>query len=329
MNKTLLTKNKNHAFFIFKELCYRNVNKLVYVFLQHTMRVQYNGICLSGGGSKGYYQLGALHYLVSENILNLANCKYFAGTSVGALICVCLIMGIEPLDIFQHVCQFDINHIFEAPSLQQIWQSFGVIPLQRLYDYILDMIVLKRSHHIHIPTFVELKEQYNILFVCTALRIDPTTHKQHKEYFDYTTYPTLNILQAACFSACIPFVFTKTIYRGFYWIDGGIFDNMPLDALLKICPLDCRVLTLRTKSNVKEQSSHEFTFMQYFHCILHTPIGLQHGSKHESNDSVIELDCNANGIDLVVDTKTRMDFFCNGNIQMKHKWMETNKIKTD
>jgi predicted acylesterase/phospholipase RssA len=61
----------------------------------------FKGLCISSGGMKGLYYLGVLDYYYEKKLLD--NVKYYAGTSIGSLICLLLIIGYTPKEIFQNI----------------------------------------------------------------------------------------------------------------------------------------------------------------------------------------------------------------------------------
>ena len=73
----------------------------------------YNTLVLSGGGLKGFSILGALQYLVDEDKDHLLFLKKYYGVSVGAIICLLLIMQYQPKDILSEFignkCLSDVN----------------------------------------------------------------------------------------------------------------------------------------------------------------------------------------------------------------------------
>ena len=60
---------------------------------------EFNALVLAGGGLKGFGILGGIQYLIDAKKIELKKIHYYAGTSIGAVICFFLAIGYNPIDI--------------------------------------------------------------------------------------------------------------------------------------------------------------------------------------------------------------------------------------
>ena len=187
----------------------------------------YNGLVLSGGGSKGLLQLGLLEALYENK--KIEKIKYLAGCSVGSLLCVLLAVGYTPVEIITYFCINDFSTLLKGSNVLLITSHCGLIDCNVLLEYLEKMVMEKIQY---IPTFEDLYIKFGITFICPSYKIN---HKKGEDpciYFSYKTHPKMHITKASCLSSNIPIVFTKSGYNNDYYIDGGVFDNFPVNKLI-------------------------------------------------------------------------------------------------
>jgi NTE family protein len=163
------------------------------------------GIVLSGGGARAIAHLGALRALEEKNIRPNA----LAGSSAGALIAALYAAGLPPQkirDIFQETAYFGVFHLlFGRPGL-------------------FDMQAMRATLETHLP--VRNFEDLTIPVYIAATNL--TTGRSEI----ISSGPLLEPLLA---SACVPVVFEPVQYRGCQWVDGGVLNNFPAEALVPHC----------------------------------------------------------------------------------------------
>ena len=187
-------------------------------------KIDFKGLCISAGGLNGLYYLGALDYYYENKQLD--NVLYYSGTSIGSLICLLLIIGYTPKEIFIYVCQDDLLSYFIMPSVNDLIQNYGLFEIDILRKYVNQMLLNKLAF---IPTFKELYEEYEKTFYCTSYNI---SQDEGKTYFSHHTHPNMLVSDAVVCSCSIPFIFSKTKLNDQIFIDGAIFDSTPLSCLL-------------------------------------------------------------------------------------------------
>jgi predicted acylesterase/phospholipase RssA len=275
----------------------------------------YIGVSLSGGASRGIYQLGALHAAYSQNLLT--EVKYFCGTSIGAVICLLLAVGYEPMDIYTYICTNDIGKVIDQVSLdlKSVVNNWGLIDINIFKEYFRKIIILKWGG---IPTFQELYNAGKVL-ICTSYKLKST---DPCVYFSYKTHPNMSCLDAVILSSNIPFLFRAINYDGDYYIDGGIFDNNPAyylldhikedkvemteDTKIFACAVDMRKINTPEESVI--QNAFDYSKEIILACLFSQSYNIT--SKH-IDYCLLETDLSEK-IVLDIDNKMKISWFCNG-----------------
>ena len=282
-----------------------------------------NALCLSAGAAKGFYQLGACHYIDTKDKFNKINT--FIGTSVGAAIACMFAIGYKPLEFFSRSCAEDMNECWEFDiSLRQFLIEWGGIDNNKLKEYIQKAIIEKYGF---IPTFEQLYLNSGKIFICSAWCLNNSTHKT---YFNFMDTPDILISDAVIASCALPGVFTKVQIDKYYYLDGGLFDYCPIEYLITFIQsnFDVKVnniITLYTKSMGCNEDIQIITLLDYLREIAYIPFFIQNpidSSKLQEKYKeiplkYIELNCEHNEITLSTSVQTRIKNFCNGYEQLK------------
>ncbi len=287
-------------------------------FLFHPIPNRLNKVCcISAGAAKGFYQLGALHFLDSIGLLS--EITIFIGSSVGAAIACMLAIGYEPLEFFSYTCTNDINKCWEYDlNLQNIVTKWGAIDNTHFKQYIETAILSKLGY---IPTFEELYTYHNRCFICTAWCINS---QHHQTYFNPFETPNVKISDAVMASCALPGIFSKVYIHSKCYLDGGLFDRLPVYYISQFCkefklPVDV-IYAIDAKSTHFKVNEHITTLLDYLKGMLYIPFFMQQEHKHViSNVKWIELECEHSEITLSLDVKHRINNFCNGYSQAKEK----------
>src|SRR6056297_1884134 len=167
---------------------------------------KYNiGIALSGGGVRGFAHLGVLKALNEKGVYP----EIIAGTSAGALAGIFYADGYSPeesFEIFYHNSLFHFTHV-SIPNK-------GLLSMEKVSK------ILKKT--IRAKTFEELKIP---LYVAAANLNDGKIKYFHQG----------SIIEKVIASASIPVLFKPQIIDGNTFVDGGVFDNLPLEPIKDQC----------------------------------------------------------------------------------------------
>ncbi len=160
-------------------------------------------LALSGGGARGAFHLGVLHFLDEKNIKVKAICA----TSIGSIIAASYASGVSPKDQLEILKQKSTKKIF---SFAWFKESLFKIDTD---SKIMDLLIKKQNiQDLNIPVYI------------TALDLQ----SGEEIYFEHGDLNT--ICRAS--SALVP-VFKPVEYEGRVLVDGGFFNHMPYKPLKK------------------------------------------------------------------------------------------------
>ncbi len=165
------------------------------------------GIALSGGGVKGFAHLGVLQALREKGI----EADVLAGISAGAIVGSFIAAGKKPAEVMELINE---NDFFDFAKLS--------IPDRGIFT--LDNMTENLEKSLGAQTFEELK----IPFYVGAANIE----KARMEYF--SSGELVKIIQA---SASIPILFSPVEINGDLYVDGGLFENLPVNPLVNQCDI--------------------------------------------------------------------------------------------
>ena len=166
------------------------------------------GLALSGGGARGFAHTGVLEALQYSNF----PVDYVAGTSMGALIGAMYASG-QPLDDI-----WAFGRDAETHKVGRDFKGIRVLPLI-FADKLISPTYITRfiEGRLGGATFETLKKP----LACTAMDI------RTGEKVVFTDGPVGMAVRA---SVNIPGIFAPVQYRQRYLVDGGVVDNVPVDA---------------------------------------------------------------------------------------------------
>ncbi|MGE5581959.1 MAG: patatin-like phospholipase family protein [Bacillota bacterium] len=191
-------------------------------------------LVLSGGGNKGAFEVGALYHLIRNYHFNF---DLFSGTSVGALNCAFLAQGRDPVEQSKRIAvlkekwfaisgnrdiyyfnYFNIIRLFFGGSL---YQPLG---LKKLINSLISPDELAKGKPVLIPT-VALEDGQ--LYIADS--------RNPGDRADMTCFVLA--------SASLPVYFPPVKIRQKHWVDGGLRDITPLNAVLNEDPQEIVVIT--------------------------------------------------------------------------------------
>jgi NTE family protein len=163
------------------------------------------GLVLSGGGMRGMAHIGAIRALEEHGIIP----THIAGSSVGAIVGALYAYGYDWKEILSF---FRAIHIFELKKYAV--NKPGIIDAEKFYSVF--KLYLKEDD------FSVLKKQLSV----TA------TNVLNGELAVFSTGELIKPLLA---SAAFPGIFAPVNINGAYYVDGGVFNNFPVDLLKNTC----------------------------------------------------------------------------------------------
>ena len=156
-------------------------------------------VVLSGGGARGAIHLGVLQALDEYNI----KIDAISGSSIGAIIGSLYCAGVKPQEIKEIMKGKSISELFHFT-----WHRFGLLDMSKLKKILNEFIDKDSFESLKIP-----------LHICIS-NID--TGK-------YELFSKGELFHKIAASASIPIVFEPIKIGNSYYVDGGLFNNLPVE----------------------------------------------------------------------------------------------------
>lgn len=185
--------------------------KIINRILRRPIRNTNLGLCLSGGGALGFAHIGAIQSLEDHGIFP----THIVGSSMGAIVGALYAAGFSGSEMLQLIKDDKLYKVTKLMTFRPVFQKSGLSSHSILRSLIHELI----PHN----SFEQLSKN---LSVCVS-----NLNKANWEIIDSGN--ELDKWLAA--SASIPGVFeTVTVDDNFY-VDGGLLNNMPAQALRGCC----------------------------------------------------------------------------------------------
>jgi len=172
------------------------------------------GLCLSGGGALGFAHIGVIQALEENGIYP----THIAGSSMGAIIGALYAEGYSPAEMMQMIKDDKLYKVTKLLTFTATFLKSGLSTHNSLHSLIQEVI----PHN----SFENLKKKLHICIV----------NLNSGEWEIIDSGNELN--KWVCASASIPGVFETVKDDQNYYVDGGLLNNMPAQALEN----DCRTI---------------------------------------------------------------------------------------
>lgn len=163
------------------------------------------GLALSGGGAKGIAHLGILEAMEEQGLRP----DVISGTSAGALAAALYADGNKPKDIL-------------ALFNNKRFKEFGGFAIPRGGLFKMNRFRAFLEKNLKARTFEELK--YPLHITTTDIALGKTV-----------VFSSGDLISAVIASCAVPVVFTPIEIDGVFYVDGGIFKNLPVSVIRKEC----------------------------------------------------------------------------------------------
>jgi NTE family protein len=181
-------------------------------------------IVLSGGGTIGFGQYGALRESNKRGLWSIENIESIYGISVGCIfgLVISLNFDWEVIDDYlikrpwQNVINFTMNSLIQSFDSRGILDNKVVIeilhPLFRAknIDINCTMKELYEITNIDLHVFVTELNSYQLIDIC------------------HTDFPEWKLVDAVYASCCLPLIFKPLIMDSCCYVDGGFIQNYPI-----------------------------------------------------------------------------------------------------
>ena len=265
-------------------------------------------LVLSGGSMKGLAYIGMIKCIEEYDIVKKID--NFIGTSIGACVCFCLLIGFTYEELYDVFINLDINKArnINVDNILNFGTTYGVDNGEKIVKIL--KVFLKKKLHVNSITFSELyeKTQKNITIIGSCLNTTSV------EYFNLKNNPNMDVIDALRISISIPLFFTPVIYENKYYVDGALTNNYPID----ICVNNNK----ETMGVVLTSNTYTYTEINsidnYLISIINTNFVHQDKEKIKKyHDITIDLEIECNSFDFSLSTDIKKDIINQGYLITK------------
>lgn len=184
----------------------------------------FNTLVLSGGSLKGMALLGCFKYLEERDLLS--DVHMLIGTSFGSIIAYLYVLGytsFEMTSLLKTCLENYPKNPMTADCLFNAICNLGIDNGEYIYTMLSEALYNKL--HVKDITFIDLAKKTGKDLIVSAVNVTQCTTR----YFNMDDSPTLSVLQAVRMSISIPLIFEPVMFNGDMYVDGGLFDNLPIN----------------------------------------------------------------------------------------------------
>jgi NTE family protein len=178
-------------------------------------------LIFSGGSVKGIAYIGSLKY-IEEHKEIFEDVIEYVGTSIGALMCMVIVIGYTSSELKQIFWDIDLNS-YRDPSLKTFFEAYGLDNGDKLVCLLKELISKKGFRE-----DITLKELHAItkksIIACVT-----NVNKKSTEYFTKENYPDIPVYLAVKTSMTLPLIFSPVEYNGSLFVDGALTNDIPVN----------------------------------------------------------------------------------------------------
>lgn len=200
-------------------------------------------MCLGPASMGIFAMIGLLKQMES----NLSTVEEYSGSSAGAILTLCLALGMSVDEIFKKAMDCDISGLVRL-SISNFVKDYGFVETSVVRDTLLALYDGRD------PTFRELDKKVYISAFCL------NTGKTH--YFSRDTHPNMKVIDAVCMSMSIPLIFSACEYDGYTFVDGGTQESIPATPFVDKRPHDVVCVKMKSASVFREKIRNHADFFE-------------------------------------------------------------------
>ena len=229
-------------------------------------------LVISGGAYNGLIELGVLRRLSKKGFYNINVVERIHGTSIGAFIAVLLALKMDWGDLVEYFVERPWHKLLSINPIE-LYTKKGAFDKQFFISALTPLFAAK-GLNINTISLHEFKEYSNIELYLYAIKLSS---------FEVCamTEPDLPLIDAINMSCCMPIVFRPVMYKGEYYIDGGIAANYPLREAIAAenhAPVDKNApdadadhilgITLDLANTINAPINENSNIVEYIYCLF-------------------------------------------------------------
>lgn len=197
------------------------------------------GLCLSGGGARGAYQIGVAKALEEAGILEKFD--YISGTSIGAVNAVLLAcLSVDEIRDIWFTISPEVLHKTENLFKKAVKENIDFLK-KGLYDLSCLRKIVKNNIDFeklrNKKVFITLSDcgvkDGGITSLIKATYLHYIRKNQHAVYSKLWEQEKNEVIQQVIASCSIPIFFPAANYKDKQYYDGGLYDNVPVKPLVE------------------------------------------------------------------------------------------------
>jgi len=220
--------------------------------------MRFSSIVIAGGALKVVSVTGCIKYLEEKDMIN--DLKTFVGSSAGSMLCLALVLGFS----FVQIIEFLGHNLFhesvaslDAEECMNIFTTFGLTSGQAVVVLLEKMLQMKLG--VQDITFMDLaKVTGKNLVVC----VSNLTRERH-EFMSLDTTPGMSVVLAIKMSCALPILMTPVVFNGDLYVDGGVYNNFPMDYFKASFLQDILGINLEVERKTPENFLSYISFLFY------------------------------------------------------------------
>lgn len=265
--------------------------------------MKYDTLILAGNSTNAVVTLGALQYLYDNGLMS--NIKNYVGVSSGAILSTLLLIGYKPLELLTYFCvekifkrmiQFNISNIL---LLRKPLMTFEPI------EKILEVLIIEKMGFV--PTMKAAEKLFHKKIVFTSYNL--TDDKE--EYITSEKYADVSVINGIRMSSTFPLIFEPFKYGDKLYLDGGLFNNFPLECGEKLSETKCiGIVTNNPQKKYSDEMSNIDYILKLFDIYKDS---VTHDKMARSSKSdVVQLKFDNNFFKFDIDNREIIEMFDNG-----------------
>jgi predicted acylesterase/phospholipase RssA len=176
-------------------------------------------LVLSGGAYNGLIELGVLRRLFDNGMFDISTIERIHGTSIGGFIAVLLALKMDWVDLVEYFVERPWHKLLSINPIE-LYTKKGAFDKQFFISALTPLFAAK-GLDIGTISLGEFQLYSNIELYFYAIKFSTFEVCEISD-------PDLPLIDAITMTCCMPIVFRPVMYKGEYYIDGGIASNYPL-----------------------------------------------------------------------------------------------------
>jgi len=249
-------------------------------------------IIFAGHAMRSLNLLGVLRYLYFYNLHN--DIKSVIGSSMGSFFGLALTLKIPFEELEKNIKKIIENDEIMNIKTEHFSNLFMNNGIDKTYNYLIYFKeYIKKKYDIEDITFIELAKKTGIDFNVSTTNVN----NYKNQIFNLTNTPNVSVFDAVSASMTLPFLSQPVLIDGYYYIDGGITNNFPIE-LYNDIPKEnvLGVITIiedHIENNIPKDSNinfYDYSLRILNFLIINTTLTILTSKINKNNNHIVTID---------------------------------------